>query len=707
MGNQNSGFSIDEKSEDAVIGSGTYGIVYKARRDADKFPCAAKLLKMALVDPANPDQTEVTIKKIKDECSFLESLKHTNIVHYLGVTRDRELRAPVLLMELLPDAESLTKMLEWFRKNYIDEPLPYFIELNICCDVASAVEYLHSKNVVIRNLSSNNVLVIAKTRAKVADFGMCRLNDATNTASSGMTVYMPPEALEQNPVYTPKLDCFTQGVIMIQVCTREMPDPGERKETVEVNTGPVIALIPECKRRRSHISQIQNRDELIKIAKDCLKDKAEDRPESTEIHERLATLKTTQKYRNSLESDCEKLWKAITIHARLMLGNEKKMKEYTVEKNEAENEENTGEETNASVNEQFEQALKKADKICVLVVGTSGDGVSTLLNGLLGEKIITECQSRERGKTFTSSVTKYNIRSVVEVTVIECRNLHADLMNIDDNVNEVMEKMKQNGYPDLIIYSQKMGENIDVVSQTKHKSVIARLTADFAKLDESIPYKDILWKRCLFVLTFANKFKSSLSERRDEEKMFNRRWDEWKKIFKEALRDSKVRIRKDEFKVCIAGFKESKLHKSDHWLSDIWQLAFLTLPKSGALALLRINAFRFVKAALISEDLHPAEQLIVIDQSVPVISTAGAAAGIGAAGTASAVTGAAIGGTIGAVGIGIVSFGVAAGAGLALGIALGGAAGLGVSGGIAAAVKRYRENKNFTKLPALAITPDN
>jgi serine/threonine protein kinase len=689
-----SAFSID-KSGDAVIGGGTYGIVYKARRDADKFPCAAKVLNRALVDPANPGQTEATIQRIKDECSFLESLRHTNIVQYLGVTRDREKRAPALLMELLPDAESLTKMLEWFREN-CNEPLPYFTELNICCDVASAVEYLHSKNVIIRNLFSNNVFVIAKSRAKVADFGMCRLNDATNTAYSGSAAYMPPEALEQNPDYTPdpKLDCFSQGVIMIQVCTRKTPDPGNRMQTIETSTGPVKALIPECDRRRDHISQIQHRDELLKIAKDCLNDRADERPTSAKIHERLHNLKTTTEYRNSLELDYEKLWKDITTNARLLIDSEKKMKEYTEEKNKVNSEENTGEETNISVDEQFEEVLKKADKICILVVGTSGDGVSTLLNGLFGEE---KYQSGEITKKFTLLVNTFKIRSVVKVTVIDCRNLHGDMLSIDENVNKVIEMVKQHGTPNLIIYSQKMGENIDVVSETKHKSVVARLTAGFANIDGSRTYKDI-WKRCMFVLTFANEYEVSLGEQIDKEKSFNRRWEEWKRMFKQTLNDSKVYI---PINVYIAGFRSSKLHNSDHWLSDIWLAAFLTLPKSGALALLRINAFRFVKAALISEDLHPAEQLIIIDQSSPLINSAGAAAGIGAAGAASAVTGAAIGGTIGALGIGIISFGVAAGSGLALGIALGSAVGLGVSGGVAAAVKRYKENKNFTKLPAL------
>lgn len=673
MGNRHSNFSINESE---ILGRGSYGTVYKARRDTDKFPCAAKVLHQALADP---ERTQ-TIERIKGEFSILEKLKHTNVVQYLGATSDLKLRAPVLLMELVPDAESLTEMLECFSKDK-NELLPYFIELNICCDIASAVKYLHSKDVIIRNLSSNNVLVIAKTRAKVADFGMCRLNDITNTTCFETTVYMPPEALEQrDTTYTEKFDCFSLGAIMIQVCTRKKPT--------------TMQLIPECERRKDHISQIQDSNKLLPIAKDCLKDKPDYRPTSTEVHGRLATLKTKaadSEYQKSLDSDYEKLWKDIIRQTHLLI-NEEKCKEYTEEKNE----ENTGEEATVNVIEQFNQVLKKANKICILVVGTSGDGVSTLLNGLFGEE---KCQSPEITEEFTVFVDKFKIRGVVEVVVIQCRNLHANLVSsrIDGNVKKVIETVRPHGSPDLIMYSQKMGENVDNISEMKHKSVIARLTAGFADLFGRRAHKDV-WKRCMFVLTFANEYEASLIEQKDKERRFNSRREEWMTLLKQALNDSKVYI---PVKVCIAGFKESKLHNSDHWLSDVWLAAFLTLTKSGALALIQINAFRFVKAALTSEDLHPAEQLIVLDSSSPIINSIGAAAGIGAAGAASAVTGAAIGGTIGAVGIGILSFGVAAGSGLALGIALGSAVGLGVSGGVAAAVKRYREDKNFSKLPRL------
>ena len=64
------------------------------------------------------------------------------------------------------------------------------------------------------------------------------------------------------------------------------------------------------------------------------------------------------------------------------------------------------EETNVNVTEKFEQMLKNTDKICILVVGTSGDGVSTLLNGLFGEE---KCQSHEITKKFAVDVKTFEV----------------------------------------------------------------------------------------------------------------------------------------------------------------------------------------------------------------------------------------------------------------------------------------------------------
>ena len=242
------------------------------------------------------------MQRFEQECALLENIRHPNIVQYLGMARDPESRLPVLLMELLD--ESLTKMLEHSQRS-----LAYCVQVDICCDIALAVAYLHSNDIIHRDLSSNNVLIMAKSKAKVTDFGMSKLAGAAPsmtplTMCPGTVAYMPPEALKEPPVYTKKLDCFSEGVIMIQVCTRLWPELGPRAITVRDSrspTGVIEMPIPESERRKNHIDMIDRGHGLLPIAMDCLHYQENERPSSEELCQRLAGLKETREYRESVE----------------------------------------------------------------------------------------------------------------------------------------------------------------------------------------------------------------------------------------------------------------------------------------------------------------------------------------------------------------------------------------------------------------------
>ena len=54
------------------------------------------------------------------------------------------------------------------------------------------------------------------------------------TACPGATVYMPSEAVQDNPVYTNKIDCFSFGVLVVQILTRQFPNLSDRHVHVPV-----------------------------------------------------------------------------------------------------------------------------------------------------------------------------------------------------------------------------------------------------------------------------------------------------------------------------------------------------------------------------------------------------------------------------------------------------------------------------------------
>ena len=155
--------------------------------------------------------------------------------------------------------DSLTQFLESST-----QLIPYHIQVNICHDITLALSFLHSNGIIHRDLSSNNVLLTGNIRAKLTDFGMARLGDlnlyatfVTNTTCPGTDVYMPPEAVQDKPVYMEKIDCFSFGVIIVQTLTLEFPKPGDRQKILDdprFPQGTLKLCIPEIERRQNHIS---------------------------------------------------------------------------------------------------------------------------------------------------------------------------------------------------------------------------------------------------------------------------------------------------------------------------------------------------------------------------------------------------------------------------------------------------------------------
>ena len=299
-----------------TLGTGSYGAVCKAK--CDQLICAAKLLYPVLLQIQTPDpgkEHRQPFSRFEQECQFLSRINHPNIVQYLGTYRDPETNAPVLLMELMD--ESLTHFLESSPGD-----IPYHIQVNLSQDIAQALAFLHANGIIHRDLSSNNVLLIAGSRAKVSDFGMSKFtvlgatHFTTMTQCPGTPAFMSPEALDEPPVYTEKLDVFSVGVILVQIITRQFPAPGDRFLVEEFpdrrNPDRLIkarVLIPEVERRQSHISLIESTHPLLSIALECLKDEAVERPSSQQLCQSLDALKEEVKYGENIRQDTNQLLK--------------------------------------------------------------------------------------------------------------------------------------------------------------------------------------------------------------------------------------------------------------------------------------------------------------------------------------------------------------------------------------------------------------
>ena len=278
------------------LGNGSYGGVCKAK--CDGLLCAAKILHPTLFDLRDPG-TASYLRKFLEECHLLSLARHPNVVQYLATYYDPDTRLPVLLMELCE--ESLTAFLERSPGS-----LSYHIQINICLDIALALVYLHSNDLIHRDLTGNNVLMNAGTRAKITDFGMSKLATGNPhikalTLCPGNLLYMSPEALDEAKSYTAKLDVFSFGVLVIQILTRQFPNPTDRFCTIYAPQyeEEIRRVVPETERRQIHLKLISDTHRLKPLALQCLK-KEMLRPSALQLSERLSELKQASQYTESM-----------------------------------------------------------------------------------------------------------------------------------------------------------------------------------------------------------------------------------------------------------------------------------------------------------------------------------------------------------------------------------------------------------------------
>ena len=285
-----------------TLGTGSYGGVCKAK--CDGLLCAAKIMHPTLFDLRDPG-TASYLRRFEEECHLLSLARHPNVVQYLATYRDPETHLPVLLMELCE--ESLCRFLEQSIG-----PLSYHTELNISHDIALALVYLHTNGLIHRDLTGNNVLMITGVRAKVTDFGMSKLASVNPrmtplTRCPGNLQYMSPEALKEPPSYTEKLDIFSFGVLLVQIMTRQFPDPGPRFQVIDVPDDPrfpegtASVPIPETQRRSAHLQLISSTHPLKAIAVNCLKGKERERPSAQQLSNTLSELKGGLQYAESMQ----------------------------------------------------------------------------------------------------------------------------------------------------------------------------------------------------------------------------------------------------------------------------------------------------------------------------------------------------------------------------------------------------------------------
>ncbi|XP_030640874.1 dual specificity testis-specific protein kinase 2 [Chanos chanos] len=255
------------------IGSGFFSEVFKVQHRITGQVMALKMNTLAS-NKAN----------MLREVQLMNRLCHPNVLRFLGVcVHEGQLHA---LTEYI-NGGSLEQLLD------SDVYLPWSVRIGLSLDIARGLQYLHSKGIFHRDLTSKNCLVRCENghfTAVVGDFGLAEkipdysdCVDKQPLAVVGSPYWMAPEVL-RGELYNEKVDVFAYGIILCQIIARIEADPDilPRTEDFGLDVEAFGHMAGDCP------------NALFRLAVHCCNMCADSRPSFSEI---VISLETVERER--------------------------------------------------------------------------------------------------------------------------------------------------------------------------------------------------------------------------------------------------------------------------------------------------------------------------------------------------------------------------------------------------------------------------
>ncbi|KAK3761529.1 hypothetical protein RRG08_051217 [Elysia crispata] len=191
-----------------VIGKGSYGEVWLAKHKKDKKQYVLK--KMNLGKASKRER-----KSAEQEAKLLSKLKHPNIVSYKD-SFETDSGFLFIAMQYCEGGDLYARLKE--QKGI---PLEERQVVEWFVQIAMALQYMHERNILHRDLKTQNIFLTKSKIIKVGDLGIARVLDSAGdmaTTLIGTPYYMSPELFSNKP-YNHKSDVWALGCCVYEMTT--------------------------------------------------------------------------------------------------------------------------------------------------------------------------------------------------------------------------------------------------------------------------------------------------------------------------------------------------------------------------------------------------------------------------------------------------------------------------------------------------------
>ena len=208
------------------IGRGAMGAVYKGRDPKiDRFVAIKSI--SAISQSSEEEEREYRDRFVR-EAQAAGRLLHPGIVTVFDVGEDSQTHDPYLVMEYV-SGQTLSSLLSGENNKLTLEHA-----LRLAEEIAVALDCAHAQGVVHRDIKPANILLTEDGHAKIADFGIAKLNFSNMTLPGltlGTPAYMSPEQVDGKAT-DGRSDLFSLGVILYNMVTGHRPFQGTSAVTV-------------------------------------------------------------------------------------------------------------------------------------------------------------------------------------------------------------------------------------------------------------------------------------------------------------------------------------------------------------------------------------------------------------------------------------------------------------------------------------------